>query len=82
MVHHGRRSGVPTQPGALGDHATGSAAPVDVGLDELARPSFSLLAAGSATPVRLAVHGEHQVGNALSAAAVALECGAAPEQVA
>ncbi len=55
---------------------------VDVRLDELARPSFSLLAAGSATPVRLAVHGEHQVGNALSAAAVALECGAAPEQVA
>ena len=54
----------------------------DVHLDELARPSFSLLAAGSATPVRLAVHGEHQVGNALSAAAVALECGAAPEQVA
>lgn len=54
----------------------------DVRLDELARPSFTLLAAGSATPVNLAVHGEHQIGNALSAAAVGLECGAAPDQVA
>jgi len=33
-------------------------------------------------PVTLAVHGEHQVSNALCAAAVALECGATPEQVA
>jgi UDP-N-acetylmuramoyl-tripeptide--D-alanyl-D-alanine ligase len=32
--------------------------------------------------VALAVHGEHQVGNALSAAAVATECGATLEQVA
>ncbi|MDO3639941.1 glutamate ligase domain-containing protein, partial [Mycolicibacterium arseniciresistens] len=32
--------------------------------------------------VALAVHGEHQVSNALCAAAVALECGARPEQVA
>ncbi len=32
--------------------------------------------------VTLAVHGEHQVGNALSAAAVALECGASLQQVA
>ena len=55
---------------------------VDVRLDELARPSFTLLAGGTATPVSLAVHGEHQVGNALSAAAVALECGATPAQVA
>ena len=31
---------------------------------------------------QLAVHGEHQVGNALSAAAVALECGATLQQVA
>ncbi|MCB0923170.1 MAG: UDP-N-acetylmuramoyl-tripeptide--D-alanyl-D-alanine ligase [Mycobacterium sp.] len=55
---------------------------VDVHLDELARPSFTLVAAGHSTPVRLAVHGEHQVGNALAAAAVALECGAGPQQVA
>lgn len=54
----------------------------DVGLDELARPRFILRAGAAAVPVALAVHGEHQVGNALSAAAVALECGATPQQIA
>ena len=54
---------------------------VDIRLDGVARASFTLLAGGSATPVTLAVHGEHQVGNALSAAAVAVECGATAEQV-
>ncbi len=53
-----------------------------VRLDDLARPGFTLLAGGTETPVQLAVHGEHQVGNALSAAAVGLECGAGPEQIA
>ncbi|NTY63584.1 UDP-N-acetylmuramoyl-tripeptide--D-alanyl-D-alanine ligase [Mycolicibacterium sphagni] len=55
---------------------------VDVELDDLARPRFLLVSAAGTADVRLAVHGEHQVGNALSAAAVALECGATPEQVA
>jgi UDP-N-acetylmuramoyl-tripeptide--D-alanyl-D-alanine ligase len=41
-----------------------------------------LHAPGIDIPVQLAVHGEHQVGNALCAAAVALECGATAEQVA
>ena len=54
---------------------------VDVELDDLARPRFLLVSAAGAADVQLAVHGEHQVGNALSAAAVALECGATPEQV-
>ena len=54
----------------------------DVDLDELARASFTLHARGQAIRVGLAVHGEHQVGNALCAAAVALECGATLEQVA
>ena len=54
----------------------------DVVLDELARPRFTLHSAAGATPIELAVHGDHQVSNALSAAAVALECGATPEQVA
>jgi UDP-N-acetylmuramoyl-tripeptide--D-alanyl-D-alanine ligase len=53
----------------------------DVELDELARASFTLHAGGQAIRVGLAVHGEHQVGNALCAAAVALECGATLEQV-
>ncbi|MEV0081050.1 UDP-N-acetylmuramoyl-tripeptide--D-alanyl-D-alanine ligase [Nocardia neocaledoniensis] len=48
----------------------------DVVTDEQARARFTLHAGGQSVPVQLAVHGEHQVGNALSAAAVALECGA------
>ncbi|GGK66070.1 UDP-N-acetylmuramoyl-tripeptide--D-alanyl-D-alanine ligase [Nocardia camponoti] len=48
----------------------------DVHMDGQARASFTLHANGESMPVQLAVHGEHQVGNALSAAAVALECGA------
>ena len=54
----------------------------DVVLDGLARPSFTLHTPDGVVAVRLAVHGEHQVGNALSAAAVALECGASLPQVA
>ena len=53
-----------------------------VGLDELARPSFTLHAADLEMPVTLSVHGEHQVANALCAAAVGLECGATGRQVA
>ena len=54
----------------------------DVTLDGLARARFTLVTAAGRVPVALAVHGEHQVSNALSAAAVALECGATLEQVA
>ncbi|WP_460356760.1 UDP-N-acetylmuramoyl-tripeptide--D-alanyl-D-alanine ligase [Mycobacterium sp. ZZG] len=53
-----------------------------VTLDPLARPSFTLHAGGKQVPVTLAVHGDHQVSNALCAAAVALECGATLDQVA
>lgn len=54
----------------------------DVTLDDLARPRFTLVTEAGRVPVSLAVHGEHQVSNALSAAAVALECGATPDQIA
>jgi UDP-N-acetylmuramoyl-tripeptide--D-alanyl-D-alanine ligase len=53
-----------------------------VSLDELARPGFTLHTAAGQADVQLAVHGDHQVGNALCAAAVALECGASLAQVA
>jgi UDP-N-acetylmuramoyl-tripeptide--D-alanyl-D-alanine ligase len=53
-----------------------------VTLDELARPQFALHSGGAAVNVSLAVHGDHQVSNALCAAAVALECGATLDQVA
>ena len=61
-------------------HADVWAGPVT--LDELARPQFALHVADGVVDVTLAVHGEHQVGNALCAAAVALECGGSLEQVA
>lgn len=53
-----------------------------VALDGLARPRFTLHAGGGHVEVALAVHGDHQVGNALCAAAVALQCGAGLEPVA
>ena len=53
-----------------------------VTLDALARPRFTLHTAGGQTDIALAVHGDHQVSNALCAAAVALECGASLDQVA
>lgn len=54
----------------------------DVVLDDSARASFTLVADGRSVPVRLRVHGEHQVPNALSAAAVGLACGIDLEAVA
>ncbi len=54
----------------------------DVTLDDLARARFTLRRGDEAVPVRLAVFGDHQVSNALCAAAVAFECGATGEQVA
>jgi UDP-N-acetylmuramoyl-tripeptide--D-alanyl-D-alanine ligase len=53
-----------------------------VTLDALARPRFALHAEEGQIDIALAVHGDHQVSNALCAAAVALECGASLEQVA
>ncbi|QIS02839.1 UDP-N-acetylmuramoyl-tripeptide--D-alanyl-D-alanine ligase [Nocardia brasiliensis] len=54
----------------------------DVRLDDQARAVFTVHTAAGSAPVRLAVHGEHQVGNALSAIAVALECGAELDAIA
>jgi UDP-N-acetylmuramoyl-tripeptide--D-alanyl-D-alanine ligase len=54
----------------------------DVVLDDLARPRFTLHCQSGVVPIALAVHGDHQVSNALCAAAVALECGADLDQVA
>lgn len=66
----------------VGRGSTAAVRADDVVLDELVRPSFTLITRDGEVPVQLAVHGEHQVGNALSAAAVALECGATLRQVA
>ncbi len=50
----------------------------DVVLNDRGCPSFRLVTPAGETPVQLAVPGEHQVSNALAAAAVALELGATP----
>lgn len=55
---------------------------VDVQLDALARPRFRLVTPAGEADVALALHGEHHVGNALAAAAVGLEVGLTPQQVA
>ncbi|WP_066906996.1 UDP-N-acetylmuramoyl-tripeptide--D-alanyl-D-alanine ligase [Millisia brevis] len=47
----------------------------DVTVDESARAAFTLVADGRRVPVRLRVHGEHQVPNSLTAAAVGRACG-------
>ncbi len=54
----------------------------NITLDPLARARFTLHAGGAQAGVSLAVHGDHQVSNALCATAVALECGADVDQVA
>jgi UDP-N-acetylmuramoyl-tripeptide--D-alanyl-D-alanine ligase len=48
---------------------------VDVTLDDRGRAAYTLVTPAGSAPVRLAVTGRHQVGNTLSAAAVALEAG-------
>ena len=55
---------------------------VDVKLDDEARASFRLVTQAGEADVKLPLHGEHHVGNALSAAAVALELGAGVDEVA
>jgi UDP-N-acetylmuramoyl-tripeptide--D-alanyl-D-alanine ligase len=47
----------------------------DVVLDEAGRPGFTLRTAAGSAPVRLRLHGEHNVTNALAAAAMAVELG-------
>ena len=55
---------------------------VDIRLDEQARARFTMVTPNGTADVALALHGAHHVGNALAAAAVAMEAGATPEQAA
>ncbi|WP_112273209.1 UDP-N-acetylmuramoyl-tripeptide--D-alanyl-D-alanine ligase [Lentzea terrae] len=54
----------------------------NIELDEQARASFTLKTAQGDAQVKLGLHGPHQVSNALVAAAIALELGATPAEVA
>ncbi|ANZ38495.1 UDP-N-acetylmuramoyl-tripeptide--D-alanyl-D-alanine ligase [Lentzea guizhouensis] len=66
----------------VGEHPNADVRAVDVELDEQARASFTLKTAQGDAQVKLALNGTHQVGNALVAAAIALELGATPDEVA
>jgi UDP-N-acetylmuramoyl-tripeptide--D-alanyl-D-alanine ligase len=54
----------------------------DVRLDDLGRPSFTLVTPDGSAPVRLRLHGAHNVPNALAAAALAGELGLDPGGIA
>ncbi|PXY24951.1 UDP-N-acetylmuramoyl-tripeptide--D-alanyl-D-alanine ligase [Prauserella coralliicola] len=66
----------------VGEHPEATVRAEDVRLDEQARASFRLVAPQGAADVTLGLFGEHHVGNALSAAAVALELGSSLADVA
>ncbi|RKT56891.1 UDP-N-acetylmuramoyl-tripeptide--D-alanyl-D-alanine ligase [Saccharothrix australiensis] len=66
----------------VGEHPDAQVRAADVELDAQARAGFRLITPRGEARVRLAVHGPHQVGNALTAAAIGLELGATPQQVA
>ncbi|SDK07153.1 UDP-N-acetylmuramoyl-tripeptide--D-alanyl-D-alanine ligase [Actinopolyspora mzabensis] len=66
----------------FGQHPHASVRAEHVEVDELARPRFTLITPEGHAPVRLPLHGEHHVGNALAAAAVAFELGATTEDIA
>jgi UDP-N-acetylmuramoyl-tripeptide--D-alanyl-D-alanine ligase len=66
----------------VGEGANAQVRAVGITLDEEARASFRLVTPTGEADVKLPLHGEHHVGNALSAAAVALELGSTTQEVA
>lgn len=59
----------------VGEAVTADVRALDVGSDTSGRARFTLAHAGVTAPVAMQLVGGHHVGNALAAAAVALECG-------
>ena len=66
----------------VGEAAHADVRAEDVTLDDLGRASFMLVAGGERHEVALRLVGAHHVGNALAAAAVALECGMSSDDTA
>ena len=67
----------------FGPHDSGARVrAADVRLDDLGRPSFTLLTPEGPAPVTLRLHGAHNVPNALAAAALARELGLSLEAIA
>ncbi|HEX2902816.1 MAG TPA: UDP-N-acetylmuramoyl-tripeptide--D-alanyl-D-alanine ligase [Jatrophihabitans sp.] len=67
---------------SFGESSEAAVRATDVSVDTTGRASFTLHCAGESAPVRLSVLGEHQVSNALAAAAAALSQGASVPDVA
>jgi UDP-N-acetylmuramoyl-tripeptide--D-alanyl-D-alanine ligase len=65
----------------VGEASTAQVRATDVLLDDSARPGFRLVTPTGEAKVQLGLYGAHQVGNALTAAAIALELGATLDQV-
>ncbi|CRK58430.1 UDP-N-acetylmuramoylalanyl-D-glutamyl-2,6-diaminopimelate--D-alanyl-D-alanine ligase [Alloactinosynnema sp. L-07] len=66
----------------VGEAATAEVRAEKIELDEQARASFTMITPKGDAEISLALHGAHHVGNALAAAAVALELGASPREIA
>ncbi|MEC3977665.1 UDP-N-acetylmuramoyl-tripeptide--D-alanyl-D-alanine ligase [Amycolatopsis sp. H20-H5] len=66
----------------VGEGASAQVRAIGITLDDEARASFRLVTPAGEADVTLPLHGEHHVGNALSAAAVALELGSTPQEIA
>ncbi|WP_158887300.1 UDP-N-acetylmuramoyl-tripeptide--D-alanyl-D-alanine ligase [Amycolatopsis anabasis] len=66
----------------VGEHPDARVRAENITLDEQARASFRLVTPGGQAEVALPLFGEHHVGNALAAAAVALELGTPVAEVA
>ncbi|WP_206790356.1 UDP-N-acetylmuramoyl-tripeptide--D-alanyl-D-alanine ligase [Amycolatopsis sp. MtRt-6] len=66
----------------VGESASAQVRAENITLDDEARASFRLVTPAGEADVKLPLHGEHHVGNALSAAAVALELGVRPADIA
>ncbi|WP_086664619.1 UDP-N-acetylmuramoyl-tripeptide--D-alanyl-D-alanine ligase [Lentzea kentuckyensis] len=66
----------------VGENPNADVRAENIELDEQARASFTLKTAQGEAQVKLGLNGLHQVGNALVAAAIALELGATPAEVA
>ncbi len=66
----------------FGESASAQVRATGITLDEQARASFRLVTPAGEADVRLPLHGEHHVSNALAAAAIALELGSSPGEIA
>jgi len=66
----------------FGQSAGADVRAAEVSLDQTGRPAFTLVTSSGSAAVRLRLHGEHNVSNALAAAALAAEAGLSLPEIA